>query len=139
MVDVHTKKQRSFNMSKIRGKETKPEIKIKKYLENRGFIYQHNAYGKPDFINLRNKIVLFVDGCFWHKCHLHFALPETNKIFWKNKINKNILHDKEVTLNYKNSGWEVIRIWEHKLIKVPPAGLKSEVALYSYEKRYYSS
>ena len=102
-------------MSRIRGRDTKPELKIKYFFEKKGFVYQPKEYGKPDFINYKKKIVVFVDGCFWHKCPKHFKLPQTNQEFWKNKINANQRRDKEITLNYKNSDWEVIRIWEHEL------------------------
>lgn len=113
MVDVLTKKQRSFNMSRIKGKNTKPEVLIKSFLEKRGFIYQPKIYGNPDFISYNNKIAIFIDGCFWHKCPTHFKEPASNVEFWKNKINENVRRDKEITLNYRNSGWKVIRIWEH--------------------------
>lgn len=115
MVDVHSPEQRSYNMSQIRNRNTKPELKLRGFFENRGFIYQPRLYGKPDFINYQKKIVIFVDGCFWHKCPRCFKLPKTNKKFWKDKINENVKRDKEITLNYKNSGWNVFRIWEHDI------------------------
>jgi len=113
MTDVHTKKQRSYNMSQIKRRDTKPELALKNFFENKGFIYQPYEYGKPDFINYKNKIVIFIDGCFWHKCSEHFKLPSTNSGFWKKKINGNLRRDKEINLNYKNAKWNVIRIWEH--------------------------
>jgi len=115
MADIHSKKIRSYNMSQIRGRGTKPELKIKNFLNKKGFVYQSKSYGKPDFINYKKKIVLFVDGCFWHKCTKCFRLPKTNKKFWEKKINENSRRDKEITFNYKNSGWSVVRIWEHEL------------------------
>jgi len=115
MVDVHTKEQRSYNMSRIMGKNTKPELKLKAFFEKKNFIYQSNEYGKPDFIHYRRKIVVFIDGCFWHKCPKCFRLPETNKKFWENKINENCRRDMEITFNYKGSGWKVVRIWEHTI------------------------
>jgi len=72
-------------------------------------------YGKPDFINFGGKIVVFVDGCFWHKCPKCFKKPLTNTNFWIKKINNNVFRDKEVTFNYLYSGWKVLRIWEHNL------------------------
>ena len=117
MADIHSEEKRSYNMSRIRGRDTKPELKLKDFFEKKNFIYQADKYGKPDFINYRKKIVVFIDGCFWHKCPRCFKLPETNKEFWKNKINNNVRRDKEVTLNYKNSGWKVVRIWTHDLKK----------------------
>ena len=110
MVDVHTKEKRSYNMSKIKNRDTKPELMLRDFFEKKGFVYQPCEYGKPDFINYRKKIVVFIDGCFWHKCPRCFKLPETNKEFWRKKINENFRRDKEITLNYKNSGWKVVRI-----------------------------
>ena len=115
MVDVHTKEQRGYNMSQIKSSETKPELKLKNYFEKKNFIYQSKEYGKPDFINYGKKIVVFIDGCFWHKCPRCFKLPETNKDFWTRKINENCRRDMEITLNYKSSGWKVVRIWEHAI------------------------
>ena len=119
MTDVHTKKQRSYNMSCIRSRETKPEIILKKFLDDKGFAYQPDLYGKPDFVNFDKKVVLFVDGCFWHKCPKCFVTPSTNKGFWEKKIDGNVLRDKEINHNYLNSRWKVIRIWEHLLKQNP--------------------
>ncbi|MCX6746877.1 MAG: very short patch repair endonuclease [Candidatus Pacearchaeota archaeon] len=115
MVDRCTKEQRSYNMSCIKCRDTKPELRLRQFFEKKGFLYQSDKYGKPDFINKKKKIVIFIDGCFWHKCPEHFRCPESNKEYWLPKLRKNVLRDKEVTLNYKNSGWKVIRIWEHEL------------------------
>jgi len=104
-------------MSRIRNRNTKPELRLKNLFEEQSFVYQPKRYGKPDFINYRKKTVIFIDGCFWHKCPKCFKLPKTNKKFWKKKINKNFFHDKEVILNYKNSGWKIVRIWEHGINK----------------------
>lgn len=102
-------------MSKIHSRDTKPELKLKNLLEKRGFIYQPKEFGRPDFINYKKKIVIFVDGCFWHKCPEHFVKPATNAQFWKKKINENARRDKEITLSYQCSGWRVIRIWTHQI------------------------
>jgi len=115
MADVHSKEKRSYNMSRIRGRDTKPELKLKDYFEKKGFVYQPNEYGKPDFIHYRKKIVVFIDGCFWHKCPKCFKLPETNKEFWEKKINRNCRRDIEIDLNYESSGWKVVRIREHEI------------------------
>lgn len=116
MVDVLTKKQRSYNMSRIRASETKIELKLKPLLKSLGFVYHpKNIIGNPDFINKKKKIAVFVDGCFWHKCPKHFKLPSSNKSFWKNKINRNAERDKEITKKLKKDDWKVIRIWGHNL------------------------
>ena len=101
-------------MSRIRGKNTKPELICKKRLK--GFKYQpKNLFGDPDFINYKKKTVVFIDGCFWHKCPKHFIKPKSNKIYWLSKIERNVLRDKEVTFAYRKSGWKVKRIWGHEL------------------------
>lgn len=100
-------------MSRVRSRNTKPELLLKKKLK--GFIYQPKAFGKPDFINYKKKIVIFIDGCFWHKCPKHFRAPASNRKYWLPKIAKNALRGKEITLAYKIAGWKVRRIWEHDL------------------------
>ncbi len=114
MTDVHTKEQRSYNMSRIRASKTKPEIKLKKTMGVLGFSYQpKKILGKPDFANKKQKIAVFVDGCFWHKCQEHFVAPKQNSKFWKEKINKNTEHDNKINKKLKKEGWKVLRIWEH--------------------------
>jgi DNA mismatch endonuclease (patch repair protein) len=113
MTDNLTKEQRSFCMSRIKSRNTKPELILKQKLK--GFNYQPNVFGNPDFIDWKNKIAVFIDGCFWHKCPKHFIEPKSNRTYWLPKLNKNTIRDKEINLAYKNSGWNVIRIWEHKL------------------------
>lgn len=118
-MDVLTKNQRKYNMSHIRSIKTKPELLIKDKLETIGFTYQPEEFGHPDFINKKKKIVVFVDGCFWHKCILHYVQPKTNKKFWIAKINKNVRRDKAVNLKFKKNGFKVIRLWEHDVMKKP--------------------
>ena len=118
-MDVLTKNQRKYNMSHIRRAETKPELLIKDGLEALGFGYQPKEFGHPDFINKKKKIVVFVDGCFWHKCKRHYVQPENNKTFWVAKINKNVRRDRAVNLRFKKNGFTVIRLWEHDVIKKP--------------------
>ncbi len=119
MTDVHTKKQRSYNMSRIKASETKAELKLKPFMKLLGFAYQPKKItGKPDFANRRQKIAVFVDGCFWHKCPEHYKEPKSNKKFWKEKINKNVERDKQTTKRLKKDGWKVIRVWEHKIKKI---------------------
>ncbi len=101
-------------MSRIRSRDTKPELKHK--AKNLHLEYQpKKLFGNPDFIDWKKKIVVFIDGCFWHKCPKHFIKPKTNKKYWLPKLDRNVLRDKEVNLAYKNIGWKVVRIWEHDL------------------------
>ena len=100
-------------MSRIRNKNTKPELRYKAknfYLE-----HQPKVFGNPDFMDWKKKIIVFIDGCFWHKCPDHFIKPKSNKKYWIPKLEKNVVRDKEVNIAYKNAGWKVVRIWEHDL------------------------
>ena len=118
MADVHTREQRSYNMSMIKGKNTKPELMLRKYLFSkgiRGYRVHYKLPGKPDIVFNKYKIAIFVDGCFWHKCPECFKKPATNKKFWKDKIDGNVKRDGEVNKILKREGWKVIRIWEHRI------------------------
>lgn len=114
MADNLTKEQRSFCMSRIKRSGTKAELKHKKRFS--GFEYQPKGiYGNPDFIDWKNKTAVFIDGCFWHKCQKHFVEPKSNKSYWLPKLEKNVIRGREININYKQSGWKVVRIWEHEL------------------------
>ena len=114
MSDNLTKEQRSFCMSRIRSKNTKPELNHK--AENLNLDYQPKGlFGNPDFVDWRKKIAVFIDGCFWHKCLIHYKNPKSNRRYWLPKLEKNVIRDKEINIAYKNLGWKVVRIWEHKL------------------------
>ena len=116
MTDKLSKKQRSYNMSRIKGKNTNPELILKNLLKKRGYKFSSvKLFGSPDIVLRRKKIAIFVDGCFWHKCRKHYVQPITKKFFWKQKINRNIKRDKIVNRTLRKDGWKVIRIWEHKI------------------------
>jgi DNA mismatch endonuclease (patch repair protein) len=122
MTDVLTPSQRRYNMSKIHGENTGPEIKIRKMLFARGirgYRIQFNIPGKPDLVFTKKKIAIFIDGCFWHKCPVCFQEPETRKEFWMKKIGSNVERDKKVNQQLQDEGWRVIRIWEHEIRKEP--------------------
>jgi DNA mismatch endonuclease (patch repair protein) len=72
-------------------------------------------FGRPDFVFPRDRVAVFVDGCFWHACPLHGSIPETNKEFWSRKLLRNAARDREVTRTLKSKGWRVVRIWQHDL------------------------
>lgn len=122
MVDVLTEEQRKKNMSMIRGKNTRPEIKLRKHLYSsgiRGYRIHYTLPGKPDIVFPKYKIAIFIDGCFWHKCPLCFKEPDTRKDFWMAKIEKNVERDRKVNSELEEKGWKVIRIWEHDIRKNP--------------------
>lgn len=119
-MDVHDKATRSYNMSKIRSKNTKPEEMVRKYLFAQGFRYRKNDKrlpGKPDIVLPKYKTVVFVNGCFWHMhegCK-YFVWPRNNREFWKNKIEGNAERDKRKKTELELQGWNVITIWECQL------------------------
>lgn len=118
MADVLTTRQRSYCMSRIKGKDTQPEIILRKALSSaglKGYRLHSKLPGKPDIVFLKKRIAIFIDGCFWHKCPSCFVKPGTNKKFWKEKIDSNVKRDKTVTAELRGSGWKVLRIWEHEL------------------------
>jgi len=117
MADVLTKKQRSYCMSRIQGRNTKPELKLRRGLWALGLRYSLHSKlpGRPDMTFTRYRTVVFVDGCFWHGCPRHMVKPKTNRSFWLKKIDSNRLRDRRVGRALKADGWKVIRVWEHDL------------------------
>jgi DNA mismatch endonuclease (patch repair protein) len=116
MTDIVSPDIRSKMMSGIGGKNTKPEIIVRKSLHRRGFRYtlhRRDLPGKPDLTLPKYKTVVFVNGCFWHghDCHL-FKWPKTNENFWKDKINGNKVRDKNNINKLLSAGWNVLLIWE---------------------------
>lgn len=107
-------------MSRIKGKNTKPEEIVRKYLFSQGFRYRKNAKelpGSPDIVLSKYRTVIFVNGCFWHgheRCR-YFVWPKNNAEFWKEKILANIDRDKRKNSELERSGWHVITIWECQL------------------------
>jgi len=120
MADVHSPETRSYNMSRIRGKDTKPEELVRKYLFSQGFRYRKNDArlpGKPDIVLPKYKTVIFVNGCFWHGHDCRNTRPADHQEYWQKKRERNIKHDKEVTAMFEARGWTVLRIWECELQK----------------------
>lgn len=122
-MDVLTQEQRHKNMSHIRGKNTKPEILLRKALWHRGLRYRKNYKmlpGSPDIVITRYHIAVFVDGDFWH-AKGHQECPgeqiESNKDFWQKKLKRNVERDKEVNDTLTDMGWLVLRFWESDIKK----------------------
>lgn len=117
MTDVLTSSQRSYCMSQIRGRDTKPEIALRKALWGLGYRYRLESRlpGKPDVVFPRYRVVLFIDGCFWHKCPEHFQMPKNNREFWNRKLTANVVRDRQIDKQLLEAGWKVIRIWEHQV------------------------
>ncbi len=120
MTDIKTPEQRSRNMAAIKGKDTKPEMIVRKYLFSRGLRFRvqvRKLPGTPDIVLPKYKTAIFVNGCFWHGhegCK-YFRLPKSNVEFWKEKIERNIERDRESLQALLDSGWKVIRVWECEL------------------------
>ena len=120
MADVHSKEVRSFNMSRIRSKDTKPEMIVRKFLHGQGFRYRlhvKNLPGKPDLVLPKYKTVIFIHGCFFHghKDCKYFVVPKTRTEWWVNKINGNIANDAKAFDALQKLGWKVLEIWECEL------------------------
>lgn len=117
MADVMTSEQRSRCMAAIKGKDTKPEMIVRKYLFSRGLRFRvqvRKLPGTPDIVLPKYKTVIFVNGCFWHGhegCK-YFRMPKSNVDFWQIKIARNIERDAETEAELMRLGWKVIRIWE---------------------------
>jgi DNA mismatch endonuclease, patch repair protein len=117
MADVHNKKTRSFNMSRIRSSNTKPELLVRKFLFAQGYRYRinvKNLSGKPDIVLPKHRSIIFVHGCFWHghaNCK-YFKMPKTRTEWWTNKINTNKANDTKAVKALKKDGWEVMVVWE---------------------------
>lgn len=117
MADVHSPSVRSYNMSRIKGRNTKPEMLVRKYLFSKGFRYRLHVKslpGKPDIVLPKFKTVIFIHGCFWHGhqgCR-YFVIPKTRTEWWIDKINGNIKNDKINREKLAIEGWRMIVLWE---------------------------
>ena len=117
MVDNLSKRKRSWNMSRIRSKDTRPELIVRKYLYSRGFRYRlHNRFlpGKPDLSNQNKKVAVFVNGCFWHQhegCK-RASVPKSNKSYWLPKLEKNVIRFEQNADKLLDQGWKVFIVWE---------------------------
>jgi len=122
MADNHSPEVRSYNMSCIRSKDTKPEEIVRKYLFSKGLRYRKNDkrfQGKPDIVLPKYKTVIFVHGCFWH-CHRKcpdYVQPKSNREYWTAKLRRNRCRDAKHVLALQTNGWHVIIVWECELKK----------------------
>lgn len=121
MADIMSREKRSALMSRIRGRDTKPEIIVRSMLHRRGFRFRKHVQhlpGKPDIVFVSRRIVIFIEGDFWHGYRFpvwkHKLTP-----FWKQKIESNRARDKRVAARLRRTGWRVLRVWEHEVKKDP--------------------
>ncbi len=121
MTDIVDKNKRSYIMRQVKSSRNKSTelklISIFKELSIKGWRRGYKLKGKPDFVFLKEKTAVFVDGCFWHGHTCKRSIPQTNTDYWISKIRKNIKHDKEIAQYLTNKNWNVIRIWECELKK----------------------
>lgn len=117
-MDIWDKRKRSDVMAKIKGKDTKPELLVRKFLFSKGFRFRKNVKylpGKPDIVLPKYKTVIFVHGCFWHGHYIDGRMPHSNIDFWESKILKNRERDKKEQQDLLELGWRVIVVWECEL------------------------
>jgi DNA mismatch endonuclease, patch repair protein len=119
MVDVFTKEVRSRVMSAIRSRGNKEtELRFARILRQAGIVgwrRHQRLTGRPDFLFPKARVVLFIDGCFWHGCPQHGQKPRSNKAYWLPKLIANQTRDRRVSRELRALGWKVVRVWEHEL------------------------
>lgn len=117
MTDVLNPEQRRRCMSRIKSRNTAPEMALRKRLWAEGlrFRLKQPLTGKPDLVFVRARVAVFVDGCFWHGCPEHGQIPQTNTEFWRAKIARNCARDEIVNAGLSVKGWTVLRFWQHEL------------------------
>ena len=126
-MDRISKEHRSWNMSRIQSRDTKPEKTVRSILHGLGYrfrLHQKNLPGKPDIVLARYNSVIFVHGCFWHRhkdCK-NASIPKTKKKFWEEKFKANIERDIKVKNELKSNGWRVLVVWECELTDIESVG-----------------
>lgn len=129
MADIFSRKKRSEVMGKVKGKDTRPETKVRSLLHRAGLRFRKNAKslpGTPDIVLPKYSAIIFVNGCFWHRhdCKQGNSMPENNKEFWKTKFLENIERDKIKVRTLEKMGWRVFTLWECELKKEPEENIK---------------
>src|SRR4051794_1153421 len=115
---------RSEQMSRIRSAHTAPERLLRSALWAAGVRYRLHARslpGRPDLVFAKRRLVVFIDGCFWHGCPEHYTCPKSRTDFWIGKLKRNTQRDQRQTMILENAGWTVIRLWEHEILTGLPA------------------
>lgn len=118
---------RSKVMSSVPGKGTRLEEQLARLLrQNKLRNFKRNVpdiCGKPDFVFQKQRVVIFVDSCFWHGCRWHCRMPASNQAYWQKKIERSRRRDRQVCRDLKQDGWRIIRIWEHQLADSKKSGI----------------
>ena len=138
-MDVHDKETRSFNMSRIRGKDTKPEMIVRRACHALGLrfrLHRKDLPGKPDLVFAKHRTVVFVHGCFWHShdCRYGRVVPKTNAGFWREKRAATVERDREKARQLEALGWRVLEYWEcetrAKVVEALPDRIAKDFKLY---------
>lgn len=131
-MDVLNKADRSRLMSHVRSGGNKgTELKLILFFRAHritGWRRRQSLFGKPDFVFRESRVVVFVDGCFWHGCPLHGRIPKSNRRFWVLKFAANVERDRLVSRTLRVRGWKVIRVWEHELARKSARKLLARLA-----------
>lgn len=117
-MDIWSKEKRSQVMARIKGRDTRPELIVRRYLYSRGYRYRKNVKGlpgTPDIVLRKYRVAIFVHGCFWHGHETHLRIPSDNRDFWQRKIERNRERDTRDKAKLLDMGWSVITIWECQL------------------------
>lgn len=132
MADFLTASQRSALMSRVRSRGNfSTELRLITLLRRERILGWRRGYplpGRPDFVFLRLRVALFVDGCFWHGCPRHSRTPVTNSDFWREKIERNITRDRKVNNELRKRGWKIVRVWHHELKRKDERRLLAKLA-----------
>lgn len=139
MTDNLTKEKRSWIMSRIKNKNTKPEIQVRSLLHSMGFrfrLHRRNLPGKPDIILPKYNTAIFVNGCFWHvheNCK-DSTIPKTNTSFWEKKLKRNTERDRKIYAQLKGTGWKVVIVWECELKNIENIKLRLSREIHEKKK-----
>lgn len=124
MTDIWSKRKRSYVMSRIRSKDTTPELLVRSMLHCMGYrfrLHRKDLPGKPDIVLPKYRAIIFVHGCFWHQhttCN-EGRIPDTRREYWKEKLTRNVNRDKKNQSKLKSKGWKTVVIWECEVEKYP--------------------
>jgi DNA mismatch endonuclease, patch repair protein len=129
---------RSEQMARIQSKNTAPERILRSLLWTRGYRYRvhfKTPMGRVDVAFPTRKVVIFIDGCFWHGCPIHYVRPRSRAAFWSNKLKANVERDRRQTVALEAAGWRVVHLWEHEVVECPAAAV-SQVESALTEERW---
>ena len=139
MADIFDNEKRSEIMRRVKSKKNKStELRLIDIFKQNGITGWKRNYpvkGQPDFVFLKEKVAVFVDGCFWHGHDCRNTRPANNQEYWQNKRERNMKHDRAVTAMFENRGWTVLRIWECELKKKNEADLMQRLSAPLSSKR----